>query len=264
MTKHTPISPDTAPAEHPTLPDHALVPVAPRHDGWTPQRQRAFLEALADSGSVEEAARAVGMSARSAYRLRGRSDARAFTAAWNAALERAIQQLLPTAIDRALNGTARQRWYHGEMIAEERVHSDRLLVWLLEKGEKMLAGGDMRHKISGNWDTVMGALEAGENDPPLLRNHLEYGAWRDPMGEWVTNCPPPPNFDGDESGRLGSDSYERTLMPEEERGLTRRLALIAESDEAVRRRFFGLGPEPGRKKLVPPRDFRDFRKKMSR
>lgn len=28
-----------------------------RHDGWTPERQRSFIEALADLGSVEAASR---------------------------------------------------------------------------------------------------------------------------------------------------------------------------------------------------------------
>jgi hypothetical protein len=41
-----------------------------RHDGWTPEKQREFVEALADSGSVVGAARAVGLSEQNAYALR--------------------------------------------------------------------------------------------------------------------------------------------------------------------------------------------------
>lgn len=41
-----------------------------RHDGWTPDRQRAFIEALADTGSVAAACKAVDMSERGAYHLR--------------------------------------------------------------------------------------------------------------------------------------------------------------------------------------------------
>src|SRR5690606_26415608 len=116
---------------------------------------------------------------------------------------------------RALNGTMRQRWYHGEVIAEERVYSDRLLVWLLEKGEEMLAGGDARHAISRNWDIVLDALEAGEREPPLVRNGngMEPSAWRNELGTWVTNCPPPPNFTGYECGQIGREGYERALTP---------------------------------------------------
>ncbi|MCB1719955.1 MAG: hypothetical protein KDK05_32950, partial [Candidatus Competibacteraceae bacterium] len=51
----------------------ALTPIsAPRHDGWTPARQAAFLRELAASHCVSAAARAVGMSRQSAYALRAR------------------------------------------------------------------------------------------------------------------------------------------------------------------------------------------------
>lgn len=44
--------------------DFEWIPVARqrRSDGWTPQRQREFIEVLADTGSVVEAARAANMS----------------------------------------------------------------------------------------------------------------------------------------------------------------------------------------------------------
>jgi hypothetical protein len=46
------------------------VPVSPRFDGWTPQRQWAFIKALADTGSATEAAQIAGKSVRSAQKLR--------------------------------------------------------------------------------------------------------------------------------------------------------------------------------------------------
>ena len=69
------------PAFHP-------VPVAARHDGWTHARQAEFIGHLAETGSVLAAARAVSMSRESAYRLRRRSGAGGFAAAWDAALDR--------------------------------------------------------------------------------------------------------------------------------------------------------------------------------
>jgi hypothetical protein len=42
-------------AERPPLPEFAPVPRKFRHDGWTPERQKAFVEALADCGSVRRA-----------------------------------------------------------------------------------------------------------------------------------------------------------------------------------------------------------------
>ena len=55
-----------------------------RRDGWTPERQLAFLGALTRTRSVTLAARAVGMSRESAYRLRGRREGALFAAAWDA------------------------------------------------------------------------------------------------------------------------------------------------------------------------------------
>ena len=66
----------------------------PRSDGWTPERQRAFIAALAETGRVEHAARAVGISATSCYRLRRARGAESFTAAWDAALRCASERQL--------------------------------------------------------------------------------------------------------------------------------------------------------------------------
>jgi hypothetical protein len=58
-----------------------------RRDGWTPERQLRFLDALTRTRSVTRAARAAGMSRESAYRLRRRKDGALFAAAWDRALE---------------------------------------------------------------------------------------------------------------------------------------------------------------------------------
>ena len=61
----------TAPNAGAPLPAFAPVPrKCARHDGWTPARQRAFIEALADTGSVSRAAAQVNMSTEGAYYLR--------------------------------------------------------------------------------------------------------------------------------------------------------------------------------------------------
>ncbi len=49
-------------------------------------RQADFLGALAETGSVTKAARRVGMTRESAYRLRGKPGAESFTAAWDQVL----------------------------------------------------------------------------------------------------------------------------------------------------------------------------------
>ena len=59
----------------PSVPDFDPVPVRSRRDGWTVERQRAFMAALHATRSVSKAARAVGMSRETAYRLRERRGA---------------------------------------------------------------------------------------------------------------------------------------------------------------------------------------------
>ena len=58
-------------ADRPALPEFAPVPGKYRHDGWTPERQKALIEALADTGSVSHAARRVDV-AQAARSTRGR------------------------------------------------------------------------------------------------------------------------------------------------------------------------------------------------
>ena len=62
------------------------VAVRARKGGWSFERQRRFLAALYWTGSVASAARAVGMSRMSAYRLRRRAGAASFAHAWDTVL----------------------------------------------------------------------------------------------------------------------------------------------------------------------------------
>lgn len=113
----------------------AFTPVATRarHDGWTADRQRAFVEALAESACVADATRAVDMSAGSAYALRRRPDAQAFRAAWDAALDYAVHRLSEAAFARALNGTATPVFFQGEQVGERRRYDEQLTRFLLSR-----------------------------------------------------------------------------------------------------------------------------------
>jgi hypothetical protein len=61
------------------------VPGKARRDGWDPGTQFRFILALARGAFVDEAARGVGRSRQSAYRLRERAGAESFAAAWDGA-----------------------------------------------------------------------------------------------------------------------------------------------------------------------------------
>src|SRR4051812_30435887 len=97
------------------LPLHELafetVPVKPRHDGWTPARQLAFILRLALLGGVASAAKAVGMSRESAYRLRDHPGAAGFAAAWDKAQSWGRGRAADLGTDRAVYGEKRGVYY---------------------------------------------------------------------------------------------------------------------------------------------------------
>ena len=107
------------------------VPVRARSAGWGPEKQAAFLEALAATACVVEACKRVGMSRSSAYDLRARVDAASFRAGWDAALDHAVQCVEDGAISRALNGVSRPVFYKGEQIGERRYFDERLTMFIL-------------------------------------------------------------------------------------------------------------------------------------
>lgn len=114
--------------------DYDWVPVrrVPRNDGWSHERQRSFIEALADCGSVLEAARQVGMSASGAYRLRRSPGGEAFAAAWDAAIHQAALHLVDVAFDRAIHGSDEPVFdKEGRRIGRRMRQNDRLLMFLL-------------------------------------------------------------------------------------------------------------------------------------
>lgn len=76
-----PAAPKTLPAQ--VIPDFAPVPrQADRSNGWKPEVQRAFIEALAETGSVRSACRRVGRADHGAYLLRRHPEAEQFRRAW--------------------------------------------------------------------------------------------------------------------------------------------------------------------------------------
>ena len=115
-----------------TLPAFAPVPRGRiRHDGWTPERQRNFIEALADLGSVRAAAHAVNMTPEGAYLLRRHAEAQSFRKAWEAALALGVQRLEDVAMERALHGVEVPVYHFGAVVGTRRVYNDRLLMFIL-------------------------------------------------------------------------------------------------------------------------------------
>lgn len=123
------------------------------------------------------------MSAQSAYALRRRSTARAFRQAWDAARAMAAHRLEEAAWDRAIHGTVKQHFYHGELVAETRVYSDRLLVQMIDRNRAALDMGetepDVVEQMIEDWDAALDRLGTGD----WLRSEAELDA--DWNAEWA-------------------------------------------------------------------------------
>ena len=114
------------------LPDFVPVPrQTSRHDGWTEDRQRRFIEALADTGSVAAACKAVNMSTVGAYHLRRQRGAESFRQAWQAAIDLGVQRIEDVAMDRALNGVDVPVYSYGKLVGTRTAYNDRLLMFML-------------------------------------------------------------------------------------------------------------------------------------
>ena len=131
--------------------------------GWSAERQRLFLSTLAETGSVHLACAAARLSARSAYRLRARSPA--FAAGWDTADQLAVGRLSALAFDRAINGRTEQVWHEGTLVAEKRLPSDRLLMWLLARLDPRRFAAPWELRKDGAADPQ---AEARESFPALL------------------------------------------------------------------------------------------------
>ncbi|MDO7841633.1 hypothetical protein [Sphingomonas immobilis] len=126
--------------------DYRWVPVRrrPRLDGWTEEKQRRFIEELADTGLVSVAAKAVGMTRESAYRLRRAAHGSAFARAWDVARQHAGALIEDIAFERAIEGVEQEVYnQNGEVVAARLVYDSGLLKWLLShiKPERYGGGG---------------------------------------------------------------------------------------------------------------------------
>lgn len=127
MQNRTPIAAEA----RPPLPEFTPVPRKYRHDGWTPERQKAFIGALADTGSVSRAAAMVNMAQTNCYTLRRAPGAESFRRAWEAALDFGVARLKDIAFERAIDGYLVPVFVGGKLLGFRRRHNDALLMFCL-------------------------------------------------------------------------------------------------------------------------------------
>lgn len=162
-----------------TSPDLAFepVPTRARRDGWTPERQTGFIEALAECACVDEACRRVGLSSSGAYALRRRFDALSFRQAWDIALDYGVRRLSDAAFSRAIHGVVRPVFYKGEQVGEYRRYDERLTQFILRYRDPARYGA---------WLDRMEFREAPDGEARLLTkavNRVEEDAYAREAGQ---------------------------------------------------------------------------------
>ena len=133
---------------------------------WCKGRMADFLRALAGSHCVASAARSVGMSRQSAYRLRARLKGEPFDIAWEAAFQHGYDALHQVALERALHGVEVPVFHLGEQIGTRRHFDERLTVHLLSARNSLGAQRLGRYTVasefwSERWDRLLARIEEG-------------------------------------------------------------------------------------------------------
>jgi hypothetical protein len=122
--------------------DFTPAPLRPRRDGWTPERQRSFIEWLAKGLRPGRAAARLGMSRNSAYALRSRAGGEGFAAAWDAAdaiaRRRRIEARAPDDFARGVEGVLRPVRHRGRILAWDRRFDDAALIRPLRRTDRVL------------------------------------------------------------------------------------------------------------------------------
>ncbi len=173
-------------AAPPSTATKAVKPRQIRADGWTIPRQRQFLKLLAQTGSVSDAAQAVQMTTASAYRLRYDSRAWAFSNAWAAAIEACVGRVRELAFDQAIHGIRKPMIQNGKMVGIQRIHSERMMMFLMRHYDNPKCGGDSALVIA------MRSLTISEiRRPKMLASppNCPIG----PMRQMMALPKPPPN-----------------------------------------------------------------------
>jgi hypothetical protein len=150
-----------------------------QENGWTPARQRKFIEALAETASVRQAALAVNMSKVSCYQLRNHPQGGDFKRAWDAAVDAGVAFLKDIAFERAVEGELEPVWVRGEMKGYKRKFSNSLLMFLLRQYGQDNDG----KRVTVNYVRTKAAVAAHNGPSPFISSEVETpGSHAQPRG----------------------------------------------------------------------------------
>lgn len=211
---------DPIPPRQQVLPQFTPVPrLCDRSNGWKPEVQRAFIEALAETGSVKSAARRVGRAEVGAYLLRRHPQAGEFRKAWDAALDIGMRRIEDVAMDRALNGVEVPLYSYGKLVGSRTVYNDRLLMFMLRnRAPERFCGGRasglnavdkmqterLKKQWRAEWEAERAAEEAKSDEQVYEDINAKFARHRQ---DWLSRMGP--------RTRLAYEHYRRTEAEEE-------------------------------------------------
>jgi hypothetical protein len=136
-----------------------------RCDGFTPERQCIFLDALSRCGVAADAARAAGISRDTAYELRNSAGGRAFALGWDAAVLISRGRVADELESRALNGVVDRIYRNGELWGERHRHDNRLAMAVLTRLDRQCdglgEGAATARIVAQEWDQFLDIVEDG-------------------------------------------------------------------------------------------------------
>jgi hypothetical protein len=166
-------APQRPPPPPPQAESAAPPPPPPVHvrrgDRWNKPKMAEFLRQLAATHSVSDAARAVGMHRRSAYKLRARLKGQPFDIAWEAAFRHGYDNLAHAALELALEGEEVPHYYRGELKGTHRKRNAPLIAQLLRMRNRVGAPTLGRYGAAAEWwgdrwDVLLERIETGSVD----------------------------------------------------------------------------------------------------
>jgi hypothetical protein len=173
----------------------------PRHDGWTVERQTAFLKAFAACGTISAACRAVGMSRQSLHDLCARPSAIAFRRALDAARDCSSMLIEDAAAERTIHGVRRPIFYKGEQVGEWREYDERLTMFLLRYRRRHRFGSQLDHVPPPPPPVQLPGDDFEEPDDDEAMGRLDWY-----LGD-LTDFGDPPAFDAASSPRESNVNF---------------------------------------------------------
>lgn len=207
---------------------------------FTPELKVRFCEALAETGIVTAACRAVGKHRDTIYEHL-RTDP-LFAAACDASRHHARHRLADRLLEDSIEGSVDHFYRDGVLVGERRYTDNRLAYAMLRRLDKLaeeprgtapargrgfdakLALKALRTGAEQDLCAALATVESDTSDNPSFNGReiqdlsdSNFGSdrvWEDD-GVWWTNFPPPEGFFGEERGHWSDDDYSRECSEDE-------------------------------------------------